>query len=228
MINLAYLIIPFISSVTGEDSSMLIAQSDIPHKVDRKSLESHWQVLGESALPIVKRALKTDSLCGEAVEVLYYRYNYLDSDSLLKIISKVDCRDAKIKALDILWTGVFHYAWAEEKDWTEEQKEKIGTIIEWTPEIRDSLFSFMRFKERKIRMGVIRVLSASKEENLFQFFTQKIDSLKKEYLKAEGKPDRELLRWLFFYLTELGKIKNEEKNTLPPEYIKGSHSTIPG
>lgn len=192
----------------GEVDSILIRtlnDSSIP--VKKQALTSLGWRNRRNTIPEIRNHLNDCVISGNVVNILF-SFDYFNTDSLLKIISKNSCRQEKMKSLDILKSGIMHHVFLKEKKLSGKDSEKIN-VIKWTPEIRDSLLSFLRFEDRGLKNKVILTLSVSGDEKLYPFFAGKVDSLRNEYLLAEEFKKKEILKNLMIYLYEIGKIDDE-------------------
>lgn len=191
------------------DSLLIMALEDSLGDVRKAALTSLAWRKREWTIPYIRRHL-TDSLCcGKVVHVLHGYFNYFTTDSLLMVASKGPCREAKVRAIEAIKEGVFWYV----------LKEK--NIIEWTPELRDSILSFAKCEDRKVRNSALRVLATSHDKSVFPFFREKMKSFKEELArKVDDEGRKEVMKHYLPYLIEFSRLGDSRAVPIVMKFLR--------
>jgi len=202
----------------GIDSLLIVALTDPSGVVRKQALNSLGRRKKIWTIPYIRTHLYDSLCCGEAVEVLS-RYASFNTDSLLKVVSKIPCEDACKAALDKIgfgvsrWVGLRLYTDPLDAEW----RDSIYSIlnpIPWTQELRDSLLSFMyHHRYKQISRSAMSFLGLSKDTTLFSEFLEYIYKLKEELSLLKGDDRKETRRMVGLSIISLGRLG--DKRAIP-------------
>ena len=198
------------------DSLLLFALHDLTKGVRSQVLTSLAWRKKEWTIPHIRELLYDTLCCGEAVGVLFNYFKYFTPDSLLMVISKIPCENAKEEGLKILQSGIRRHTFLREKELSPRVRDSIHTmlsVIEWTPKLKDSLLSFTENQDEKIAMEAMLALAGSHDRMLFSLFAGRFYSLKNELLNTNNRERMEIKRKLVSIIYILGVLK--DKRAIP-------------
>ena len=194
------------------DSLLVFALHDPTKGVRIQALTSLAYRKKEWTVPHIRELLYDTLCCGEAVGVLFGYFEYFTTDSLLMVISKIPCEKAKEEGLRILQSGIGSHTFLKEKELSPQMRDSAYTmmnVIEWTPELRDSLLSFTENQDKKIAKEAMFALARSHDRTIFSLFAGRFYSLKDELLNTDKSERMEIKKKLGSVVYILGILKDE-------------------